>query len=67
MKKYNPIYIPRNHLVEKVLDDATSWNYENFHTFLEILKNPYMSQDNTEKYMENDTKFERSYMTYCGT
>jgi len=67
MKKHNPVYIPRNYLVEKVLDEATAWNYKNFHTFLEILKNPYTHRKDSDIYMEHDTEFERNYMTYCGT
>lgn len=67
MNQYNPVYIPRNHLVEEVLDEAISGNHENFHTFLELLKNPYTPQKNSEKYREHDADFEKNYMTFCGT
>jgi len=67
MKKYNPVYIPRNHIVESVLDEAVSWNYDSFHAFLEILKNPHTNQKDSEKYMKNDPEFEKNYMTFCGT
>lgn len=67
MKQYNPIYIPRNHIVESVLDDAVSWNYDSFHAFLEILKNPYTQQKDSEKYMEENPEFDKNYMTFCGT
>lgn len=67
MKKYNPIYIPRNHIVEEVLDSAVSWDYTKFHTFLEILKNPYTQQKDSEKYMEENPEFDKKYMTFCGT
>ncbi len=67
MKQYNPIYIPRNHIVEEVLDTAVLWDYTEFHLFLEILKNPYVYRENTEKYMENIDGFDEQYQTYCGT
>lgn len=67
MKAYNPVYIPRNHIVEKVLEKATSSDYENFHAFIEILKTPYKYRDNTEKYMSNLEWFDENYKTYCGT
>jgi len=67
MVKYNPVYIPRNHIVEGVLDEAVSWNYDSFHAFLEVLKNPYIRQKDCEKYMEHDFEFEKNYQTFCGT
>lgn len=67
MKKHNPLYIPRNHIVEKVLDEAVWWDYESFHTFLKLLKQPYSKQKNSEIFMRHDVDFEKSYMTFCGT
>ena len=67
MKQYNPVYIPRNHLVEHVLEKTVSWDNTDFLSFLEILKNPYMYRENTEKYMESIDGFDEQYQTYCGT
>jgi uncharacterized protein YdiU (UPF0061 family) len=67
MKQYNPLYIPRNHLVEEALDMAISWNYEAFHEFLNLLKNPYRYRDTTKKYMKSLDWFDEKYQTFCGT
>ncbi|NDK09294.1 YdiU family protein [Candidatus Gracilibacteria bacterium] len=67
MKQYNPVYIPRNHLVEHVLEKTVSGDNTDFLSFLEILKNPYMYRENTEKYMESIDGFDEQYQTYCGT
>jgi len=67
MKKYNPIYIPRNHLVEAVLEETVSWDYGEFHNFLKILQNPYTQKEGSEKYMQNKAWFDKDYRTFCGT
>jgi uncharacterized protein YdiU (UPF0061 family) len=67
VQKYNPVYIPRNHLVEEALDQADSGDYSEFHDFLEILKNPYIHKKDSQKYMENKPKFDKNYRTFCGT
>lgn len=67
MRKYNPVYIPRNHIVEDVLDKATTGDYKSFHEFLDILKTPYTLREDTQKYMENNVAFDREYKTLCGT
>lgn len=67
MQEYNPLYIPRNHIVEEVLEKAESWDYEVFHEFLDILKTPYTLKENSQKYMENIEGFDKNYKTFCGT
>ncbi len=67
MRHYNPVYIPRNHIVEEVLEKALNWDYNDFHAFLEIWKTPYIYRENTEKYMNALEGFDEQYKTYCGT
>lgn len=67
MQKYNPVYIPRNHLVEEILDAAVSWDYSGFHEFLKILKTPYTYRKDTQKYMRSLEWFDEKYQTYCWT
>jgi len=67
MQQYNPVYIPRNHLVEEVLEQAKSGDHKCFHEFIEILKNPYTHREESQKYMENKPWFDERFKTYCGT
>jgi uncharacterized protein YdiU (UPF0061 family) len=67
MNQTNPAVIPRNHLVEEALEEAsTNQNPKKFHQLLEVLQKPY------EK--PADAKFESPapegsphYRTFCGT
>ena len=45
MVAHNPVYIPRNHLVEQVLDHAVAGDMQGFYELLDILKYPYSKQD----------------------
>ena len=48
MKKNNPEFIPRNHLVEKALDEACELNdYTKFNQILKLTKNAYSKNENT--------------------
>ena len=68
MSKANPVYIPRNHWVEKALDEAEKGNMNLFHEFLNVLKKPYELQTGAEKFREVPNEmFEAQYQTFCGT
>jgi len=67
MNQTNPAVIPRNHLVEEALEEAsTNQNPKKFHHLLEVLQKPYE--------IPADAKFESPapegsphYRTFCGT
>ena len=68
MRKNNPIVIPRNHLVEEALEEASHGNLKLFHKILDVISNPYGHQDDLGKFMEPPTSFfEQNFQTYCGT
>tara|TARA_Y100001970_G_scaffold198711_1_gene241734 strand:- start:15 stop:761 length:747 start_codon:yes stop_codon:yes gene_type:complete len=68
MKNANPLLIPRNHIVEKILSDAEEKNnLDGLNEFFEVMKNPYKTSSMIEKFQSpSDTKKE-TYVTYCGT
>lgn len=66
MKKVNPSLIPRNHLVEKALDDATKGDFLTFEVLLEALKNPFGYTEQQLRLNQPITQ-EGQYKTYCGT
>tara|TARA_X000001036_G_scaffold129322_1_gene122313 strand:+ start:163 stop:1611 length:1449 start_codon:yes stop_codon:yes gene_type:complete len=67
MKMNNPIYIPRNHLVESALKNSINGNKEEFDKLLDKMSNTY---NYDAKYYELQTTpkgFDESYKTFCGT
>ncbi|GAO28068.1 protein adenylyltransferase SelO [Geofilum rubicundum] len=68
MKAYNPVFIPRNHLVEEALDAATAGDLSLIERMLHILATPYEDQANCENYKTPpESDFEANYQTFCGT
>lgn len=68
MDGQNPLYIPRNHLVEQALDAACIGAYAPFEKLLAALKQPYAYQEHCDDFLhEPSLGFEESYQTFCGT
>ena len=67
MKNINPIIIPRNHQVEKVISSASQGDLEYFRNFLEVLKEPYNADIKSKHYQMPPEPRERVYQTFCGT
>ncbi len=68
MLSVNPLYIPRNHLIEAAIRAAEDDN--NFSVFDDlhaVLQTPFMQQDNMEKYMQPPELDEVVRETFCGT
>jgi uncharacterized protein YdiU (UPF0061 family) len=65
-KNSNPMIIPRNHIVEKVLNESTNGNFKNLNKFITLLKKPYESSI-PEEYIAEPTNEEKVYQTFCGT
>ena len=65
-KNSNPMIIPRNHIVEKVLNESTNGNFKNLNNFISLLKKPYDSSI-PEEYITEPTNEEKIYQTFCGT
>ena len=65
-KNSNPMIIPRNHIVEKVLNESANGNFNNLNEFISLLKNPYKSSI-PEEYITEPTNEEKVYQTFCGT
>lgn len=68
MQLQNPLVIPRNHWVEKVLDSvAFAGDLSSFNAFLKVLQTPYESTSNVELYQAPPENGDGFYATYCGT
>ena len=68
MRKTNPLVIPRNHMVEEVLDAANKKNnLVPLYDLLEVLKKPYNDQSKIIAYQQPPPPSKQVYQTYCGT
>ncbi len=68
MKQVNPVYIPRNHKVEEVIEAAMlNDDYSKFEMLLEVLSQPYQVQSGKEEYAQPAPKEFGTYQTFCGT
>jgi len=68
MAQINPLFIPRNHLVEEALTEASGHgDYAKFDTLLEKLKKPYRKQWEAKELQLVPPGFDEQYKTFCGT
>lgn len=68
MARLNPLFIPRNHLVEEALTAASNdGDYTKFHSLLEKMKNPYQERWVAKDLQLVPTGFDEQYKTFCGT
>ncbi len=68
MQRANPVYIPRNHLVEEALSAATAGDMEPFDRLLAVVSAPYDERPGFERYAEPAPEdFGRCFQTFCGT
>ena len=65
MKKNNPCIIPRNHVVENVLNEAEQNNLGPFNDFAKLLQTPY--KDVEDDYYKSPPVSDKPYKTFCGT
>ncbi len=68
MRAINPLYIPRNHLVEAALDAAVSaGDHGPFEALLNVIARPFDERPGLERYTLPPRPEERVLATFCGT
>jgi uncharacterized protein YdiU (UPF0061 family) len=67
MDRVNPIYIPRNHLVEEALTAATAGDLDPLQRLLVALSAPYTERTGLEQYASPAPVDFGVYRTFCGT
>ena len=65
-KNVNPQIIPRNHIIEEIINEVYSNNYSQLYEFEKLLKNPYEKIEN-KKYITPPLESEKVFETFCGT
>ena len=68
MDRVNPVYVPRNHLVEEALSAATAGDLAPLDRLLDALRAPYDERSGLERYTEPAPQdVAVAYRTFCGT
>ena len=68
MDAANPVYIPRNHLVEEALAAATAGDVGPARTLLDAIGDPFTERPGLQRYaLPASEDFAAGYRTFCGT
>ena len=68
MDRVNPLYIPRNHLVDDALTAATAGDLAPFDELLDVVTHPVEHRPGRERFAEPaPDSFGRQFQTFCGT
>lgn len=68
MTKTNPLVIPRNHHVERILASTQeNGDLSDLHDFLAVLQQPYDNLAQTHAYQDAPRDGDENYHTFCGT
>ena len=68
MRLANPIYIPRNHLLEQMIRAAEDdGDFTRFEKIIEVVATPFQEQDVDPRYTLPPEPGERVLQTFCGT
>lgn len=67
MKSVNPMYIPRNHQVQLVIDAAYNNDFSKMAEMIEVIRRPFEEIDKNSSYAEPPLLEQRIKRTFCGT
>ena len=67
MDRANPLYIPRNHLVEEALAAATDGDLTPLHELLGAITAPFTERPGLSRFAESAPPDFGAYRTFCGT
>jgi uncharacterized protein YdiU (UPF0061 family) len=68
MRRSNPAFIPRNHVVEAALDAAVNrQDFQPFEELLDVVSRPYEDRPDLERYATPARPEECVSATFCGT
>jgi uncharacterized protein YdiU (UPF0061 family) len=67
MDRSNPVYVPRNHLVEEALEAATAGDLDPLERLLDAVTRPYDVRPGLERYAAPAPDDFGTYRTFCGT
>jgi uncharacterized protein YdiU (UPF0061 family) len=67
MDRTNPVYVPRNHLVEEALDAAVDGSLDPLHELVAAVTRPFDERPGLGRYARPAPEDFGTYTTFCGT
>lgn len=67
MDAVNPLYIPRNHIIEPALEAAEAGDMGPWQELLEVVQQPFVERPGLERFAEPGPIDATPYRTFCGT
>lgn len=67
MHEANPVFIPRNHRVEQMIEAAVQGDYTPFHRLNSVLGQPFLDQPDNADLTRPPSQSEVVQATFCGT
>jgi uncharacterized protein YdiU (UPF0061 family) len=67
LDRVNPVYVPRNHLVEDALAAAVDGDLEPFERLVDVVARPFEERAGLERYAAPAPESFGPYRTFCGT
>lgn len=67
MRRTNPVYIPRNHVLDEALTAAEAGDLRPVHELLDAVTDPFTRRAGLERFAEPGTPDAAPFVTYCGT
>lgn len=67
MHQVNPLYIPRNHQVERAIQAALLQDYDPMLKLAEVLREPFTERPGLADFAKPPAPDQRVYQTFCGT
>ena len=67
MRKYDPVIVPYNHLVEEALSAAEEGDMQPFFKLLSALEKPFEFSSSNEVFLNSPLDPNPHYQTFCGT
>ena len=67
LNKLNPLYIPRNHQIQKAIDLAYENDFTKFLEMIQVFKNPFNEDKRYAEYENSPLEEQKIIKTFCGT
>lgn len=67
MRRMNPVFIPRNHRIEEVIQAGNNGEFAPFHRLNEVLQHPFAEQTEFAEFEAAPAVNEVVHATFCGT